>query len=312
MSQERNAMPQNVGNPSEGALITEQRNPATAEIDRMNALEIAQAMNAEDARVAGAVERELPQIAAAMQVIAERLRAGGRLIYLGAGTSGRLGALDAIECPPTFNIPVDRIVACVAGGVDALAEAAEAVEDEAETGRADIERLGVGPLDVVVGISASGATPYALGGVAAAREQGAYTIGLACNAGAPLERLVNIMIAPGVGPEVIAGSTRLKAGAAQKMVLNMLSTGAMILLGKTYGNLMVDVRATNDKLRARARGIVQTATGLDAAAAATLLQQADGDAKVAILMHLAGVSPAVARARLAAHEGVLRAALEAQ
>lgn len=305
-------MPHNAGNPPEGALTTEQRNPATAEIDRMNPLEIAQAMNAQDARVADAVQRELPQIAAAMQVIAERLRAGGRLIYLGAGTSGRLGALDAIECPPTFNIPADRIVACVAGGVDALAEATEAVEDEAETGRADIERLGVGPLDVVVGISASGSTPYALGGVTAAREHGAYTIGLACNAGAPLERLVNIMIAPCVGPEVIAGSTRLKAGAAQKMVLNMLSTGAMILLGKTYRNLMVDVRASNDKLRARARGIVQTATGLDAAEAAALLQQADGDAKVAILMHLAGVAPAEARARLFAHDGVLRAALEAQ
>jgi N-acetylmuramic acid 6-phosphate etherase len=305
-------MPHVAGKPEDGALITEQRNPATAEIDRMNPLEIAQAMNAEDARVAGAVQRELPQIAAAMQVIAERLRAGGRLIYLGAGTSGRLGALDAIECPPTFNFPADRIVACVAGGVDALAGAAEPVEDEAETGRADIERLAVGSPDVVVGISASGHTPYALGGVAAARELGAYTIGLACNADSPLERLVNIMIAPRVGPEVIAGSTRLKAGAAQKMILNMLSTGAMVLLGKTYGNLMVDVQATNDKLRARARGIVQAATGLDADEAATLLRQADGDAKVAILICRAGVSPEEARARLAAHDGALRAALEAE
>lgn len=305
-------MPHVAGKPEDGALITEQSNPATAEIDRMNPLEIAQAMNAEDARVAGAVRRELPQIAAAMQVIAERLRAGGRLIYLGAGTSGRLGALDAIECPPTFNIPADRIVACVAGGMDALAGATEAVEDEAETGRADIERLTVGSPDVVVGISASGRTPYALGGVAAAREHGAYTIGLACNADSPLERLVNIMIAPHVGPEVIAGSTRLKAGAAQKMILNMLSTGAMVLLGKTYGNLMVDVQATNDKLRARARGIVQAATGLDADEAAVLLRQADGDAKVAILISRAGVSPEEARTRLAAHDGALRAALEAE
>lgn len=305
-------MPHVAGKPEDGALITEQSNPATAEIDRMNPLEIAQAMNAEDARVAGAVRRELPQIAAAMQVIAERLRAGGRLIYLGAGTSGRLGALDAIECPPTFNIPADRIVACVAGGMDALAGATEAVEDEAETGRADIERLAVGSPDVVVGISASGRTPYALGGVAAAREHGAYTIGLACNADSPLERLVNIMIAPRVGPEVIAGSTRLKAGAAQKMILNMLSTGAMVLLGKTYGNLMVDVQATNDKLRARARGIVQAATGLDADEAAVLLRQADGDAKVAILISRAGVSPEEARTRLAAHDGALRAALEAE
>ncbi|HEU5346566.1 MAG TPA: N-acetylmuramic acid 6-phosphate etherase [Ktedonobacterales bacterium] len=303
-------MPQDAGNPRPDTPITEQRNPATAEIDRMNPLEIAQAMNAEDARVAEAVRRELPQVAAAMQVIAERLRSDGRLIYLGAGTSGRLGALDAIECHPTFNIPADRIVACVAGGADALAGATEVAEDDAALGRADIERLAVVPQDVVVGISASGSTPYTLGGVAAAREQGAYTIGLACNAGSALERLVNIMIAPRVGPEVIAGSTRLKAGAAQKMVLNMLSTGAMVLLGKTYGNLMVDVQASNDKLRARARAIVESATGLEAEQATALLRQADGDTKVAILIGRTGLAPAAARARLAAHNGNLRRALE--
>ena len=303
-------MPQDAGNPRPDTPITEQRNPATAEIDRMNPLEIAQAMNAEDARVAEAVRRELPQVAAAMQVIAERLRSDGRLIYLGAGTSGRLGALDAIECHPTFNIPADRSVACVAGGADALAGATEVAEDDAALGRADIERLAVVPQDVVVGISASGSTPYTLGGVAAAREQGAYTIGLACNAGSALERLVNIMIAPRVGPEVIAGSTRLKAGAAQKMVLNMLSTGAMVLLGKTYGNLMVDVQASNDKLRARARAIVESATGLEAEQATALLRQADGDTKVAILIGRTGLAPAAARARLAAHNGNLRRALE--
>lgn len=305
-------MPQDAGKSRPDAPITEQRNPATAEIDRMNPLEIAQAINAEDARVAEAVRRELPQVAAAMQVIAERLRADGRLIYLGAGTSGRLGALDAIECPPTFNIPADRVVACVAGGADALAGATEVAEDDAELGRADIERLAVGPLDVVVGISASGGTPYTLGGVAAAREQGAYTIGLACNAASPLERLVNIMIAPRVGPEVIAGSTRLKAGAAQKMVLNTLSTGAMVLLGKTYGNQMVDVQATNDKLRTRARAIVESATGVEAEEAAALLRQADGDAKVAILIGRAGLTPVAARVRLAGRQGNLRRALEAE
>lgn len=305
-------MPKDAGKSRPEAPATEQRNPATNAIDRMNPLEIAQAMNAEDARVAEAVRHELPQIAAAMQVIAERLRAGARLIYLGAGTSGRLGALDAVECPPTFNIPADRVIACVAGGADALAGATEFAEDDAELGRADIERLAAGPLDVVVGISASGSTPYTLGGLAAARERGAYTIGLACNAGSPLERLVNIMIAPRVGPEVIAGSTRLKAGAAQKMVLNTLSTGAMILLGKTYGNQMVDVQATNDKLRARARAIVETATGLEAAEAAALLRQADGDTKVAILIGRAGLTPVAARAQLAAHDGNLRRALEAE
>jgi len=293
-----------------GALVTEAANPATAAIDRMSPLEIARAMNAEDATVAGAVAAELPAIARAIAAIAARLRAGGRLIYVGAGTSGRLGALDALECPPTFGVPPGTVIGRIAGGAFALDAAAEELEDSFAAGMADAAALGVGPQDAVVGVSASGRTPYALGAITAARERGALAIGLACNAGSPLAELVDVMIAPVVGPEVIAGSTRLKAGTAQKMVLNMLSTGAMVLLGKTYGNLMVDVRATNEKLRARAIGIVRRATGLDEARAAAALDAAGGEAKTAIAAVRLGVAPADARERLAQHGGALRAALE--
>lgn len=292
------------------ALETEKINPATVEIDRMSPLEIAQAMNAEDATVAGAVARELPRIAAAIEAVAARLRRGGRLIYLGAGTSGRLGVLDAAECPPTFSIDPELVVGWLAGGPGALTWAAEEVEDSAAAGRADAEQLGIAEADAVVGIAASGRTPYVLGAIACARERGALTIGLACNAATPLEATVTIAIAPVVGPEVIAGSTRLKAGTAQKMVLNMLSTGAMILLGKTYGNLMVDVRATNEKLRQRAVAIVRSATGLDEPAATSLLRESEYDARTAIVAARAGIAPAIARERLAAHGGVVRAALE--
>jgi N-acetylmuramic acid 6-phosphate etherase len=294
-----------------GSLATERVNPRTAELDRMGPLEIVRAMNAEDATVAGAVAAELPRVAEAIEAIAGRLREGGRLIYVGAGTSGRLGALDAVECPPTFGVPQDRIVGCIAGGTFALGLAAEDFEDEAEAGQADLTRLGVGPADAVVSISASGRTPYALGAAACARARGALTVGLACNRETALSRAVDIMIAPLVGPEVIAGSTRLKAGTAQKMVLNMLSTGVMVLLDKTYGNLMVDVHATNAKLRARAAAILRQATGLDAERAAALLGDCDGELKTAILAARAGIPPEAARARLAAADGSLRGALEA-
>src|SRR5579883_2778456 len=292
-------------------LETEKVNPATSEIDLMSPLEIVQAINAEDATVAKAVELVLPQIAAAIEVIAERLRHGGRLIYAGAGTSGRLGALDASECPPTFNLSPDTIVACIAGGPTAMTLAHEDFEDSVEAGRADVERLNLNAKDTIVGITASGRTPYVRGAIAYAREQGAFTIGLACNTNSALETEVEIMIAPIVGPEVISGSTRLKAGTAQKMVLNMLSTGAMILLGKTFGNLMVDVQATNYKLQQRALSIVKQATGLDNEAARTLLDYAGGEVKTAILVARASISPEQARERLAAHGNVLRAALEA-
>src|SRR5579859_4153024 len=292
-------------------LDTEKVNPATVEIDRMSPLEIVQAINREDAKVAQAVEQVLPHIARAIEEIAARLRGGGRLIYAGAGTSGRLGALDASECLPTFNIPPEQVVACIAGGPQALGQAREDLEDSAEAGQADLARLGVSKADAVVGITASGRTPYALGAIAQAKKQGALTIGLACNANSPLEQAVEIMIAPLVGPEAITGSTRLKAGTAQKMVLNMLSTGTMILLGKTFGNLMVDVQATNYKLQQRALSIVRQASGLDATSAQTLLDLSNGEVKTAILAARANISPEQARERLAAHDYVLRAALEA-
>ena len=290
-------------------LDTEKVNPATTEIDRMSPLEIVQVINAEDAKVAQAVQQVLPDIARAIERIAARLRSGGRLIYAGAGTSGRLGALDASECPPTFNIPQEMIMACIAGGQQALGQAHEDFEDSWEAGQADMAAVNVSEMDVVVGITASGRTPYVRGAIAYARERGASTIGLACNVDTPLEQEVEIMIAPLVGPEVISGSTRLKAGTAQKMVLNMLSTGAMILLGKTFGNLMVDVQATNYKLQQRALSIVRQATGLDEDAAKTLLEASGGEVKTAILVSQANISPEEARQRLAAHDYVLRMAL---
>jgi len=292
-------------------LDTEKVNPATIEIDRISHLEIAQVINAEDENVAQAIKQVLPHIARAIEAIAARLRRGGRLIYAGAGTSGRLGALDASECPPTFNIPQEMVLACIAGGPQALGQAHEDLEDSTEAGQSDMEKLGVSEADAVVGITASGRTPYVRGATAYAKERGALTIGLACNANTPLEQEVEIIIAPLVGPEVISGSTRLKAGTAQKMVLNMLSTGTMILLGKTFGNLMVDVQATNYKLQQRALSIVRQATGLEEDAARTLLETSGGEVKTAILLARTTIQPEQARERLAAHDYVLRAALEA-
>jgi N-acetylmuramic acid 6-phosphate etherase len=293
-------------------LDTEKVNPATIEIDRMSPLEIVQVINDEDAKVAQAIKRVLPQIARAIEEIATRLRRGGRLVYCGAGTSGRLGALDASECPPTFNVPQEMVIACIAGGLQAQGQAYEDLEDSSEAGQTDAARVGVGEMDVVIGITASGRTPYVRGAIAYAKERGALTIGLACNANTPLEQEVEIMIAPVVGPEVITGSTRLKAGTAQKMVLNMLSTGTMILLGKTLGNLMVDVQATNYKLQQRALSIVRQATGLNEDAARTLVEASGGEVKTAILVGRANIPPEQARERLAAHGYVLRAALDAR
>ncbi len=293
-------------------LDTEKVNPATIEIDRMSPLEIVQVINDEDAKVAQAIKRVLPQIARAIEEIATRLRRGGRLVYCGAGTSGRLGALDASECPPTFNVPQEMVIACIAGGLQAPGQAHEDLEDSSEAGQTDAARVGVGEMDAVIGITASGRTPYVRGAIAYAKERGALTIGLACNANTPLEQEVEIMIAPVVGPEVITGSTRLKAGTAQKMVLNMLSTGTMILLGKTMGNLMVDVQATNYKLQQRALSIVRQATGLSEDAARTLLEASGGEVKTAILAARANIPPEQARERLTAHGYVLRAALDAR
>lgn len=291
-------------------LETEKVNPATTEIDRMSALEMARVMNAEDAKVAEAIAQELPQIARAIEEIAARLRRGGRLIYVGAGTSGRLGVLDAAECPPTFNVSSEMVIGLLAGGPIAQSQAQEDQEDSTEAGEADVAGLQLSADDVVVGIAASGRTPYALGAVAYANARGALTIGIACNRGIPLEEAVQIMIAPVVGPEVITGSTRLKAGSAQKMVLNMLSTGSMILLGKTYGNLMVDVQATNLKLYLRALKVVQSVTGLEREQAEALLHLCGGEVKTAILLGKTNLSPEQAREQLAAHNNILRATLD--
>lgn len=291
-------------------LMTEQANVESAAIDQMTPLQIVQLMNSEDAGVATAVAKEATSITAAVEAIATRLQNGGRLIYLGAGTSGRLGALDAAECPPTFGISSDQIIGCIAGGSFALSQAAEDLEDNAEAGSADIESLNGGSNDVLVGVTASGRTPYVLGAVASARARGMLVVGLACNANTPLHDVVDIMIAPDVGPEVIAGSTRLKAGTAQKMVLNMLSTATMVRMGKTFGNLMVDVRATNQKLRERALSILAQATGLPRARCEEEIAAANGELKTAILSVRAHLTPEAAREQLARHDGVLRAALE--
>ncbi len=291
-------------------LATEQPNLASVQIDRMTALEIVRLMNAEDAGVAVAVAKELPAIAQAVEAIVARMRKGGRLIYAGAGTSGRLGALDAAECPPTFDISPDRVIGCIAGGSFALTQSAEDFEDSFEAGSTDIQRLHGESNDVLVGITASGRTPYVLGAVASARERGMLVIGLTCNASTPLHDVADIVIAPAVGSEVVAGSTRLKAGTAQKMVLNMLSTATMVRLGKTYSNLMVDVRATNRKLQERALSILAQVTALPRDRCEEALEAANGELKTAILAVRADLTPEVARARLARHGGVLRAALE--
>jgi N-acetylmuramic acid 6-phosphate etherase len=276
----------------------------------MSSLEIAQIMNAEDARVASAVAETLPQVGLAIEGVAARMRQGGRMIYVGAGTSGRLGALDAAECPATFNVPPDLIVSRIAGGTFAWTMAAEDAEDRADLGESDMAALHLGAQDSVVGIAASGHTPYTLGAMRHAKTCGALTIAIVCNADTPLEGLSEIAITPLVGPEVINGSTRLKAGTAQKMVVNMLSTGVMILLGKTYRNLMVDVQATNTKLRRRAVDIVSSATSLDQVEANRLLEACHGEIKTAIVAQLASISADEARSRLQASQGIVRAALD--
>lgn len=295
---------------NDSATLTEATNAATVDIDTLPTLEMVQRINAEDQRVALAVAAELPAIARAIDAIAERMQRGGRLIYIGAGTSGRLGVLDAAECPPTFSTSPDQVIGLIAGGERALTHAIEGAEDDADAGARDIAALDVTERDSVVGIAASGRTPYVIGGMREAKRRGAFVVSVACNRPAPIHDLADVSIAPLVGPEVIAGSTRLKAGTAQKMVLNMLSTGAMIRLGKTCGNLMVDVQATNTKLRERARRIVAQACNLSEEAADALLARCNGEVKTAIVVARAGVSPEEARARLRAANGVVRVALD--
>jgi N-acetylmuramic acid 6-phosphate etherase len=290
-------------------LETEARNPASTRLDELTALEIVRLMNAEDGQVAAAVATQAEAVARAVEDIADRLRAGGRLIYVGAGTSGRLGVLDATECPPTFNSPPGQVVGLIAGGPAALTRAVEGAEDHPEYGARDLQEIGVSARDAVVGIATSGRTPYVLGAVAYARKQGAFTVGIACNTDAELNGAVDLALVPVVGPEVLSGSTRLKAGTATKLVLNMLSTGAMVRLGKTYGNLMVDLRATNSKLRARTNRIVRILTGLSVEQADALLQRCGGELKTALVAQLSGAQPEEARARLAATDGEVRKAL---
>ncbi|MGA5443063.1 N-acetylmuramic acid 6-phosphate etherase [Streptomyces griseoincarnatus] len=290
-------------------LTTEAYRPELADVDRLPTPEIARLMNAEDATVAGAVAEQVPAIAAAIDAVAERMARGGRLVYAGAGTAGRLGVLDASECPPTFNTDPAWVVGLIAGGPDAMVTSVEGAEDSPELAESDLAALGVTPDDTVVGVSASGRTPYAVGAVAYARKHGALTVGLSCNRGSALAAAAEHGIEVVVGPEFLTGSTRLKAGTAQKLVLNMISTITMIRLGKTYGNLMVDVRASNEKLRARSRRIVAQVTGADDEAVEHALAATDGEVKNAILVLLAGVDGPTAAQLLDEADGHLRAAL---
>ncbi|MER7185969.1 N-acetylmuramic acid 6-phosphate etherase [Streptomyces hyaluromycini] len=291
------------------SLTTEAFRPELAEIDTLPTLDIARLMNGEDAGVAGAVALQVPRISAAIDCIAARMAQGGRLVYAGAGTAGRLGILDASECPPTFNTRPGQVVGVIAGGPTAMVTSVEGAEDSAELARKDLDALGIDASDTVVGVSASGRTPYAVSAVEHARGLGALTVGLSCNAGSALAAAAEHGIEVVVGPELLTGSTRLKAGTAQKLVLNMLSTITMIRLGKTYGNLMVDVRASNEKLRARSRRIVALATGAPDEEIEAALTATDGEVKNAVLVILAGVDGPSAARLLEESGGHLRAAL---
>ena len=290
-------------------LLTERRNEASASIDLLSTEEALRIINAEDHKVTEAVEREIPEIAKAVDAIVEAFRHGGRLFYIGAGTSGRLGVLDASECPPTFGVSPDLVHGIIAGGEAALRHATEASEDDPAAGARDLMAHGFRAADVLAGIAASGRTPYVLGAVAHARQMGATTIGISCTPDSELARAVEIPITPVPGPEVIAGSTRMKAGTATKVVLNMLSTGAFIRMGYVYGNMMVNVQAKNAKLVDRARRIVVEAAGVPPDRALDLLALAENDARLAILIAKTGLGPDEARRRLMAAEGNLAKAL---
>jgi len=290
-------------------LVTEQANPASRHIDELATPEILAIMNAADAEVPAAVARELPRIAKVVEVAAAALERGGHLVYIGAGTSGRLGVLDAAECAPTFNVPPDLVRAVIAGGESAVVRAAEASEDDPAAGAQDLLESGFGPADVLIGIAASGRTPYVLGAVAKAREIGAVTCGISCTPNSELSRAVDYPIEPVPGPEIIAGSTRLRAGTATKLVLNMISTAVMIRLGHVYGNLMVNVQPSNKKLHDRARRIVEQSTGVTPERAAELLDQAGRSVRTAIVMELKKISREDAEKILARAGGKIGEAL---
>ena len=290
-------------------MTTETRNPNTMELDKMTALEIVTAMNREDALVPLAIESVLPQISQVVSWAVESLGQGGRMFYMGAGTSGRLGVLDAAECPPTFGVSPDLVVGLIAGGDAAFLKAVEGAEDSPELGRQDLIDHGLQRHDLVIGIAASGRTPYVLGGLAYAKEVGCRTAAISCNAGCNIGKAADLAIEAVVGPEVLTGSTRLKAGTAQKLILNMISTAAMVGIGKTYQNLMVDVMQTNEKLHVRAENIVMTATGVEREQARASITAADGSVKTAITMILTGCDAGTARERLAQAKGHVREAI---
>jgi N-acetylmuramic acid 6-phosphate etherase len=293
------------------SLLTEQLNPAFRDIDARSTAEILGIINKEDHGVAPAVAAEIPRIAQAVDGIVEAIRNGGRLYYIGAGTSGRLGVLDAAECPPTFNVPPDLVQGIIAGGEAALARATEATEDDPSQGERDLLARGFRAGDVLVGIAASGRTPYVLGAVAAARRLGALTVGISCTPNSELSRAVDIPITPLPGPEVVAGSTRMRAGTATKLVLNMISTAAMIRLGYVYGNLMVNVQPKNSKLADRARRIIAEASGVSYEKAGDLLESAGGGVRTAIVMAKLGLDRASAEARLSQAGGRVSEAVKA-
>jgi N-acetylmuramic acid 6-phosphate etherase len=290
-------------------LLTEQRNPRSEGIDALSTEDMLRVINEEDQKVAAAVAGAIPRIAKAVDAIAGAIRNGGRLFYIGAGTSGRLGVLDASECPPTYGVPHDLVEGIIAGGEPALSRATEASEDDPASGARDLMSRGFRAKDVLAGIAASGRTPYVLGAVQQARGMGAVTIGISCSEGSELSGTVDIPIEVLVGPEIVTGSTRMKAGTATKLVLNMLTTGVMIRLGYVYGNLMVNVQPKNEKLRDRARRIVRDASGVDDVRAAKLLEQA-GSVKTAIVMAKKGVDREEAEALLLNAGGAIGKALE--
>jgi N-acetylmuramic acid 6-phosphate etherase len=292
-------------------ILTEQRLPESMNLDAMSTEEAVALMNRQDAKAVEAVGRERASVARSVDLIAAALAAGGRLIYAGAGTSGRLGVLDASECPPTFRSDPDQVQGLIAGGPDAMFRAKEGAEDQAEGGAAAVDERQLGPNDVLFGIAAGGTTPFVHGALRRARERGAGTVFLTCAQPVPGEPPVDVTIRPLVGPEVLTGSTRLKAGTATKLVLNTVTTLAMVRLGKVYENLMVDLRATNDKLWDRGARIVATLTGLDRDEAMDVLRRADGHVKVAVVMRRRGVSPDDARRLLEAARGGLRDAIAA-
>ena len=290
-------------------MLSEQRNPNTLHIDALSSLEIVTLLNHEDKQVAFAVEKNLPQIAQAVEHIVAAFQSGGRLVYMGAGTSGRLGVLDASECPPTFGVPSSMVVGLIAGGEAALRNAVEGAEDNREAGEQDLRHIHFSRKDVLVGIAASGRTPYVIGGLQYAKQLGATTISLVSNPNASMSDIADIAITTAVGPEALTGSSRLKSGTAQKMVLNILTTAAMIRLGKCYQNLMVDVQATNQKLKARAIRIVMQATECDQITAEQTLFTTHGNAKLAIMMLLSGLDKDQAEAVLTQNKGRLKDAL---